>query len=313
MPKTRNAKGLIETLDRFVLDLRARGYAIRTVSCYRFDLDHFVKWLASKRILTVEALSPKEVAEYEVVLATRPGRGGKPLTAGTRAHVLSALISFGKFLANAGCGNPFAALRHPRIPRKLPDNVLSVKEVERILAVPPLDDPIGLRDRAIMELLYSTGLRQSELLDLKVGDVDFEANEVRILAGKGGRGRLVPLCRESAAVLAAYLSESRPKLATAADSGHFFLSPRGGRASASTILKSFKRYAARAGIARPVGFHTFRHSCATHLMQRRAGLRYIQELLGHRSVATTEIYTRVTITDLKSAHARYHPRERMDV
>jgi len=192
------------------------------------------------------------------------------MAATTRFRIASGLVTFAKWLVHAGLvsRDPREGVTLPRVARKLPDNVLTVREMTRLLSAPRLDDPVELRNRALMELLYATGLRQTEALDLKVEDVDLGEGEVLVRRGKGGKGRIVPLCRESRGVLAAYLAEVRPKLVAARDSGYFFVSKRGRRVDASHAMKMFKRYAASSGIKRPVGFHTFRHSVATHLMQR---------------------------------------------
>lgn len=300
-----------KTLACFSEWLLGKGYARRTAECYLFDAGHFARWLGRE----LASLAPADLAKYQSVLAARPGRSAAVLCAQTRAHVLSAMKALGKFLLETGRAkeNPALGIEPPRCPRKLPDNLLTVREVERILAVPRLDDPVGLRNRALLELLYGTGLRQQEALSLRLSDVDLAQGEVRVERGKGGDGRIVPLPRETAAVLTAYLSEARPKLAKEADSGHFFLSGRGGKPDPSRLLKTMKKYAREAGITRPVGFHTWRHSMATHLLQRGASLRHIQEILGHRTLSATQIYTKVTIGDLKRVHAKFHPRERMEV
>lgn len=311
----RGAEPPEKPLSQFGSWLAAQGLAARTVECYLFDAGHFVRWLETQGLRDLRRINPALVSEYQAVLAARPGRNGRPLTAATRAHVIAALMALGKYLEKSGRvkANPMKGLSLPCAPRRLPHNLLPVRDMERLLAAPRLDDPVEIRNRALMELLYATGLRQSEALDLKLGDVDLSSGEVRVERGKGGYGRVVPLGREAGAVLAAYLSEARPKLARGGDAGFFFLSRRGRRVDPSRMLKTLKRYARRAGISRPVGFHTFRHSVATHLLQRGAGIRHIQEFLGHHSLASTQIYTHVSIGDLKAAHAKYHPREKMDL
>jgi len=303
------------TLGNFAQQLRAQDYAARTIATYLWHLGHFRRWLADRGLSSFAALSTDHVAAYQRLLASRPGKGGRPLSAGSRAIAASAIRMLGAWLVRAGAArtDPARDLELPRMRKTLPDNVLSVREVERLLGTPALDDPEGLRDRALMELLYATGLRQSEALDLRLDDVDLAGSTVRVRRGKGGAGRMAPLAREAVAALSAYLAEARALLAQFKDSGFFFVSRAGTRLDPSGMLKRFKRYAGAAGIKRPVGFHTFRHSVATHLMQRGVHIRYIMELLGHGSLGATQIYTRVTIDDLKRAHARYHPRERMDV
>ncbi len=305
-----------ETLMKFADHLRAQGYSARTVEDYAYYARQFVSWLATRGIIVLAVLRPEHLADYQAFVAVRRGPKGDLLAGCTRLGIAVAVAALARFLVKTRRAPRELTddLTLPRVPRKLPDNVLPMREMERLLAAPHLDDPAELRDRALMELLYATGLRQSEALDLKIGDVDFVADELRVRSGKGGAGRVVPLGQTAASVVSAYLAESRPCLAKGGESGgYLFVPTRGTRLDPSGIHKAFRRYAARAGVTRRVGFHTFRHSVATHLMQRGAGIRYIQELLGHRWLGSTQIYTRVTITDLKRAHARYHPRERMGV
>lgn len=313
--KRRTAEPVEKTLLNLQEWLRSQGRAERTVRGTYYHLRAFARWFEAKGKASFVAVTPALAAEYQAALAARPGRKGRLLTPATRSNAACALISLGRYLLGAGLveRNPLENLMLPRVVRQLPDNVLSIREMERLLSQPGLDDPVELRNRALMELLYATGLRRNEALDLALEDVDLGSGEVRVRRGKGGRGRIVPLGREAAAACSAWLAEARPALAAKGDSGHFFLSTSGGRVGDKRFSAALKRYAARAGIARPVGFHTFRHSVATHLLQRGAGIRYIQELLGHRSILATQIYTRVTIPDLKRAHAKFHPRERMDV
>jgi integrase/recombinase XerD len=304
-----------KTLSEFEEWGRAQGYAPKTLRGYVAQARQLGEWLGSKGLVSYQALTPALLGAYQAVLAARPGRKGPVLSPSTRASAVSAFLALGRFLLTSArlATNPARDLSFPREPRRLPDNLLTVRDMERLLSTPSLDRPDEIRNRALMELLYATGLRQTEALDLKVDDVDLVHREVRVRRGKGGRGRIVPLCRETAQVLCAYLSDARPALTQHGDSGLFFVSRSGTRLDPSGMLKAFKRYARQAGISRPVGFHTFRHSVATYLMQRGAGIRTIQELLGHRSILATQIYTRVSIPDLKAAHAKYHPRERMEL
>jgi integrase/recombinase XerD len=305
-----------KTLAAFSEHQNLKGFSVRTMRGYGYELAQLVSWLRERGVTSFGGMTEDHLSEYQAHLAGKPGRIGKVLAASTRNRILSALVSFARFLVQSGrlVKDPSQGLAFPRVPRKLPQNVLSEREMEKLLAAPRLDDPVDLRNRALMELLYATAVRQSEALDLKLEHVDLAESEVRVERGKGGKGRIAPLCKESCAVLAAYLTDVRPQiLGGKPDSGYFFVSKGGKRLDPSQTLKAFKRYAAKAGITRPVGFHTYRHSCATHLMKRGVGLRYVQELLGHASLNSTQVYTHVSIPDLKRAHAKFHPREKMDV
>jgi integrase/recombinase XerD len=186
-----------ETLTKSTEHLRAKGYSKRTVEGYGFYSRQFACWLAERGIGRLDALQPGHLADYQAFIAARRGARGAPLAGYTRLGIAVAVAQFARFLVRTGRARRELAddLTLPRVPRKLPDNVLPLRKMERLLAAPRLDDPGELRDRALMELLYATGLRQSEALDLRLEDVDFVADEVRVRAGKGGTGRVVPLGR----------------------------------------------------------------------------------------------------------------------
>lgn len=308
-------EGLQKTLARFLERLHLAGRSPRTIETYGMYLRFFVAWLGSERVESFGRLAASHLHRFQADLAARPGQNGGTLSAAARSIAGAALVGLVRFLRKEGLMKEdlSGAILRPRVPRKLPDKVLTVRQMERLLGAPGLEKPVELRDRALMELLYATGVRQSEALSLGLEDVDLGEGEVRVKRGKGGNGRVVPLCRESVGVLQAYLSEARPILTAKGDSGHFFVSYTGRKLTPTSMRERFQRYAAQAGIRKRVGFHTFRHSLATHLMKRGVGLRYIQELLGHASIQSTQIYTRVVAGDLKEAHAKYHPRERMNV
>jgi integrase/recombinase XerD len=189
---------------------------------------------------------------------------------------------------------------------------MTLREVERMLAVPDVETPLGLRNRAILELLYSSGLRSSEARNLTLYDVNTGQGEALVREGKGGKDRVVPVGEVAAKYIELYVKEARPKILKGyEDSGYLFLGGRGGKMGATTLNETIvKRYVREAGIKKPVTTHGMRHTCATHLLKGRANIRHIQALLGHRSLESTQIYTRVEVGDLKRELRRCHPRER---
>ncbi|HEX6130240.1 MAG TPA: tyrosine recombinase, partial [Actinomycetota bacterium] len=223
-----------------------------------------------------------------------------------------AVRSFHRFLAREGLAedDPAADVRRPRLPRSLP-KALTLEEVERLLDAPDDATPIGLRDRAILELLYGAGLRISELTGLDVDDVDLDEGAARVL-GKGGKEREVPVGRHAREALAAYLTRARPALATARSRAALFLNARGGRLTRQSCARILAGHVAAAGIERRVTLHGLRHSFATHLLEGGADVRVVQELLGHASVATTQVYTLVTREHLREVYDTSHPRARRD-
>ena len=278
------------------------GASDNTRTAYARDLARFVAYARTTGASAPEAVTPRALREFVYHL--------KDLglaTASIRRSV-SAVRTYYRFLLGEGYAHadPSERLELPRGWRTLPE-VLTVAEVERLLAAPTLDEPLAFRDRAMLELAYGAGLRVSEWIGLAVKDVVLAEQLVRVL-GKGGKERLVPIGRAAVGAVAVYLRELRPKLERGAGKGILFLNARGeplSRMGAWTILR---RHVTTAGIAKPVSPHTLRHSFATHLLEGGADLRAVQEMLGHADIATTQIYTHVDREYLRSVHRQYHPR-----
>ena len=210
--------------------------------------------------------------------------------------------------------NPAAAIRMPKLEDRLPRNVMTKAEVRRLLDAPDTSLPVGIRDKAMLEVFYSTGLRLAELCGLTVHDVDVLNGYVRVNNGKGCKDRVVPLGRVAGKCIESYVNGVRPELLRAAagrpSATALFLSARGLPLSRTALASRIEHYARAAGLSQPVTPHTFRHSCATHMIRNRANLRHVQEMLGHKNLNTTEVYLHLTITDLKEAHHKFHPREK---
>ena len=233
----------------------------------------------------------------------------RPFTASSIARRLSALRRYYRLELERGGDreDPTARVRAPKKPRSLPKN-LSEAQVEALLAAPDVEAPLGLRDRAMLETLYATGLRVSELVGLKLGAVSLDAGVVRVL-GKGSKERLVPLGDEAIAWLGRYLAQVRPRLAGGAKNDHLFLTARRAPLTRQAFWHLVKRYGARAGVASgALSPHVLRHAFATHLLNHGADLRVVQLLLGHADITTTTIYTHVARERLKRLHAQHHPR-----
>lgn len=277
-----------------------RGLSANSISAYRSDLNELAVSLAIESPTSVKAA---DLNKYFNHLA---GLGRKPATL---ARKLSAAKRFFEYLIERGAikQNPAAGYRAPKIARYHPD-YLSVEEIERILAAADLDPKLALRDRAMIELLYGCGLRISELLDLKIGSLEFEAGFVKV-TGKGNKQRLVPLGRFANEAVKKFL-DSPERAGFPGDSSRYLLvNGRGTRFSRVGLWKAVKRLVIRAGITKTVTPHTFRHSFATHLLAGGADLRAVQEMLGHADISTTEIYTQVDQGYIVAEHRRHHPRE----
>jgi integrase/recombinase XerD len=288
-----------------------RGLSEHTVSAYRRDLARYERFLEGRGIVDPADVDEAAVRSFlAAISASTYGDDARPYRASSVARTLSSVRSFHRFLVLEGvCDrDPALGVAQPKLPRSLP-HPLTVDEVSRLLATPDRSTPAGRRDRAILELLYGSGLRVSELTALDVDDIDREDGAVRVL-GKGGKEREVPVGRYGREAIEAYLTTGRPALATASTRGALFLNARGGRLSRQSCDRMVRAAARRAGIERHVSLHTLRHSFATHLLEGGADVRVVQELLGHSSVATTQIYPLVTRQHLREVYYPSHPRAR---
>ena len=206
--------------------------------------------------------------------------------------------------------DPSRDIPYAKTPKRLPRSILTRKEMSKLLMAPDTHSLMGYRDRAMLEVFYSTGLRNSELGALKVEDVDTEEGFVRVNLGKGGKDRVVPLGKIACRYVENYIHSIRPHLVRGGDNRCLFLSLQGHQMARAVIASIVRRYARKAKLGKTVTPHSLRHTCATQMMRNKANLRHIQELLGHACLTTTQVYTSVTIADLKEAHQKYHPRER---
>jgi integrase/recombinase XerD len=290
-----------------------RGLAANTLTSYRRDLRRYLEFLARTGVEDLDAVTEATVSAFLVRL--REGDPDhQPLSATSAGRTVVAVRGFHRFCVADGLAvqDPAAAVRPPSPARRLP-KALPLSDVESILeAAGAAGTSLALRDRALLEVLYGTGARISEAVGLDVDDLDRVDGTV-LLRGKGGKDRLVPVGSYALAAVEAYLTRSRPGLAvagTAEPAGALFLNARSGRLSRQSAWTVLVKAAERAGVTRDVSPHTLRHSFATHLLEGGADVRVVQELLGHASVTTTQIYTLVTVDNLREVFAAAHPRAR---
>ena len=285
-----------------------RGVAPNTQVAYRRDLRLYLGYLGERGIGDPTEVGEQDIADFLATLREREYAPGKRYSSATVARVLAAVRGFHKFLVREGVAraDPAEPVGSPRVPRSLP-RALPLEDVERLLAAVPADGAIALRDQAILELLYAAGLRISELTALDVDDLDLEERSVRCI-GKGTKERIVPLGRVAAESLRRYLTQARPGLAKAASGPAVFLNARGTRLTRQGCWKLLKKHAAAADLRRRISPHTLRHSFATHLIDGGADIRVVQELLGHASVSTTQVYTFVSRERLREVYDSAHPR-----
>jgi integrase/recombinase XerD len=279
-----------------------QGLSLRTQEAYGKDLDRFAEYADVKGVAAPLDITARTLREYVYHLKDL---GLSP--ASIRRNV-SALRTYFRFLTGDGIvvRDPSERLETPKRWRELPD-VLTVDEVQRLIAAPTLDDNMVFRDRALLELAYGAGLRVSEWITLGVRDLMLEEGLVRVF-GKGSKERLVPIGRSAIGAVAVYLRELRPKLEKGEGKGILFLNARGRPLTRMGAWKILRGYVERAGITKHVSPHTLRHSFATHLLEGGADLRAVQEMLGHVDISTTQIYTHVDREYLRQVHRSYHPR-----
>jgi site-specific recombinase XerD len=295
------SNGWSSVLDRFDRDLGARGAAANTRRAYGADLRAFAGWAADSR-LSPAGVTYRDLRRYAAHLSEA---GAAKATLARHLAAIRSLYAFLVRVREVG-RNPADLLPSPKRDSKLP-RVLDRDEIAKLLDRMPASTPLEVRDRAIFELVYSCGLRCQEVVDLDLGAADFEAEELRV-TGKGNKQRLVPIGEPAQRAVERYLATARPALENGESGRTLFLSRRGRRLSPSAIRRRLDLWVRHAALAGRVSPHALRHSFATHLLEGGADLRSIQELLGHASVSTTQIYTRVEPSWLRDQYEKSHPR-----
>lgn len=291
-----------------------RGWSPRTVENYTAELKVFFPFLERQGVTNLTRLTRAHLEGYRLELF-HLRRRDRPLSKQTQACKLSAIKQFARYLfrSNYVLLDLSSGFDLPRVEQKVPRYVVTEKEALQLIDQPDIKTPLGIRDRAVLELFYGTGLRNSELRQLKMDQVDLERGLLRIDHGKGGKARVVPLGEEALVWLEEYLNEVRPQLLRSPEQQLVFPSPRtGGLMPRSTTSWIVSQVAKKAGIAKNVTPHVLRHACATHMLRRGANVRHLQVLLGHSSLDTTQIYTRVEVSDLAKVVRRCHPREQVE-
>lgn len=311
-------------MQRYLKAREASGLRPQTRRLLRSHLAAFLVWLSGQGVTDLRRVTPEQASAYQRHLATVRHRRSKaekapskPLAARTRYDMLAAVCRFFRWMVSERLllADPTGRIELGARLRFQPRNVLTEDEVRALLAAPDTETRAGLRDRALLELLYSTGLRRAEIAALEVADIDFAGGTVFVSCGKGGRSRVVPLGERAAQALRRYVETARPHFVRKPGIAALFLvaercGSTGNRLSADAIKHRIGTLAAKAGIERTVTPHALRHSLATHLLRAGASLRHVQAILGHARIDTTEAYTHLAVEDLATAHAKSHPRGR---
>jgi len=290
---------LDEFLDYLVVE---RGLSPNTLESYSRDLHKYIDYLKKQGIDDIRDSSSSHILVFISILT------GKGLSAKTIARNLAAVRMFYRFLVNENYlqGNPAAKIDSPKTWIRLP-NTISLDEVERLLDQPDTNTPLGMRDSAMLELLYATGMRVSELISISLNHINLEVGYL-IALGKGSKERILPIGDQAVTKVREYLASSRKRLLKNSRSSALFVNRSGNPISRQGFWKVIKKYSLKAGIQKNITPHTLRHSFATHLLERGADLRSVQSMLGHVDISTTQIYTHVTRERLKKLHSKLHPR-----
>ena len=292
-----------QLLDQFLHYLVVeKGLSKNTIEAYSHGLGRFLNHLREKGVQEIRDVGKFHVRGFLLMLRKRN------LSTKTIVRNLVAVRTFFRFLIQEGIleSNPVEELESPKVAKTLPE-ILTLREIEQLLEQPNLQTSLGIRDRAMLEILYATGMRVSELTHLPIHQVNLEGGYV-LLYGKGSKERIVPLGSEAMKWITLYLKTAREKLAKGKESPMLFINRSGKGMSRQRFWKSLKDYARRAGLRKRITPHLLRHSFASHLLERGADLRSVQMMLGHVDISTTQIYTHVTGERLKKVHQRYHPR-----
>jgi integrase/recombinase XerD len=294
--------------------LQTRNFADGTIRQRVFHLRSFVSWCSERGVQHVAEVTKPVLERYQRHLFHHRKADGEPLTFTTQLLTLVALRQFFRHLARSNriLSNPAADLDLPRRAYRLPADALTVEEAERVLAQPDIAKPLGLRDRAILETFYSTGMRRAELAALGLYEVDARRGTALIRQGKGKKDRVVPIGERALLWLGRYRSEVRPELVMRPDPGSLFLNELGQPLGLDWLSIMVRRYVIKAGVPKKGSCHLFRHTAATLMLEGGADVRYVQELLGHSKLESTQLYTQVSIRALKAIHAATHPGAKLE-
>lgn len=309
---TLKANGMYPYLQQFLEWTQVKGFSSDTVKRRRMALKKFILWCHDRDLQRPHDITKPILDRYQRYLYYYRKSDGQPLSFGTQNVCLSPIKTFFKWLSreNHILYNPASELVLPKKPRSLPRTILHIHDVEWVLQQPDLQTDDGVRDRAMMEVLYATGIRRTELSHLKIYDVDAKRHTLHVREGKYGKDRVVPLGERALQWIEYYQWEVRPRHVMGHDDGYLFLNHEGKRIRRTALGRYIKRHFISAGLNVQGSCHLFRHAMATHMLENGADIRFIQAMLGHNDLNTTEVYTHVSIDKLQQIHQATHPMQR---
>ena len=305
----RDRDSLYHHLQRFNSWQAEKNYAETTISARDVYLRYFLLWCEERGLQRPQDITKPIIERYQRYMFLYRKEDGQPLTVRSQHTRVTPIRAFFKWLArqNYILYNPASDLELPRMERRLPKHVLSIKEAESILAMPDLGTATGIRDRAILETLYSTGMRRMELIGLHMHDIDPDRGTIMIRQGKGKKDRMIPIGERALAWISKYRDDVRPELAIGTDDGTLFLTSWGEKFTPNRLTQLVRDYVNAANTGKTGSCHLFRHTMATLMLENGADIRFIQAMLGHADLSTTQIYTQVSIRKLKDIHTATHP------
>lgn len=306
---------ITEAIAVYLNYLTVLGRARTTIRGIKYGLQDFNRFLIKMDIHFLVDLNRDIILEYQQELAYRLTAKGTPLALRSQAQLLGVVKNLCRYLKDNDylLTDLAEGLVLPKKPKHLPRVILDNTEIKKLLAAPDMQTNSGYRNRVVLEILYDTGIRAAEMAAVKISNLDLTNGYLTIRKGKGARDRVVPLNTRVCRVIESYLLLVRPALLQGKDTGYLVLNRWGGKMTPLAVWSIVKRCVKLSGIKKNISTHTFRHSCATHMLRNGAPIRHIQELLGHESLESTQIYTKVTINDLKAIHAKYHPGESLPI
>ena len=309
-----NPRGMVVLMKAWLDSMRVKGHSDRTVWSGEWSVSDFIVFCQERDIVLAGDVTKPVIERYQKTLFYARKEDGSPLTLSTQSARLSYLKQYFKWLLreNHLLSNPASGIELPKVEKRLPKHILTDAEAESILMQPDLTAPLGIRDRALLETLYSTGVRRSELGRLRLQDLDLERGTVIVRQGKGRKDRLIPIGARALAWLDRYVREVRPGYVVEPDDGRLFLSHWGGPLSPNNLCSLVSRHVHASGLTHAGGCHLFRHAMATLMLENGADIRFIQAMLGHVKLTTTEIYTHISIKKLKEIHTATHPSARLE-
>ena len=293
----------------FLMWLEERNTSRHTLKHWELYLRYFVSWCDERGLTRPAEITRPILERYQRHLFLKRKKNGAPLSATTQASRVTPIRKWFRWLTrnNRVLYNPAADLDLPKVEERLPKHVLTIEEVERVLSLPDTTTALGVRDRAMLETLYSTGIRRMEIIGLQQRDVDYDRGTLMIRQGKGKKDRMIPIGDRALVWVARYRDEVRPELAIAGDDGTLFLTVTGQAFSDNRMAQMVRNCVRAAGLGNIGSCHLFRHAMATQMLENGADVRFIQAMLGHADIKTTQVYTRVSIRALKDIHSATHP------